>query len=191
LIEAVLAESKGRRGGEAERFIDIGTGSGAIAITLALEFPNATVIATEVSSGAFKIAVANAKLPGLSTRILLIKKHLPPSLPLFASPPLRLSIIANLPYIPTTAMKKLPTDVRLHEPRQALDGGKDGLEYYRRLLRLYPPAFSPSALFLEILPGQYAALARFAKKTFPGCRTEKVRNLSGITIGIHIKNVPQ
>jgi release factor glutamine methyltransferase len=166
--------------------VDIGTGSGCIAATLALELPGGRIIATDTSSGALRIARANARRHGVSDRIRFIKADLLPTLPLSHSPT-RPLIIANLPYVPTARLRALPPDVRLHEPRQALDGGKDGLDYYRRLLqRISALRPVPCALFFEILPEQFEPLAAEAQRSLPGCRTRKISNLEDVAVGLHI-----
>lgn len=165
---------------------DIGTGSGAIAISVARTLPDAKVIATDTSAKALKIARANAKTHGVEKRIRFMKTDLLPA-PSALRP--QITIIANLPYIPTSEMKRLPPDIRKHEPRQALEGGKDGLKYYRRLLAkpLHLYTSGPLELFFEILPEQYTPLERLAKKTWPDCRTKKIRNPSDVIIGVHIQ----
>lgn len=155
---------------KATAVIDIGTGSGCIAVTLAGELPNANVIATDISSSALRAAKKNAERNHVSDRIHFLRSDIfPKNLALGPAP----FIIANLPYIPTTMMKKLPLDVRRFEPASALDGGRDGLDYYRTLIAQAP---KDATLFLEILPNQFRPLTAFIKKISPGATVEKIIN---------------
>jgi release factor glutamine methyltransferase len=165
--------------------VDVGTGSGCIAVTLAAELPQAKVLATDSSAAALKIARANARRHGVAKRVRLVKADLLP-LRISASPPLRISaVIANLPYLPTRDLAKLSPDIRLHEPRTALDGGRDGLEPYRHLIKKLRHWPSPPAhLFLEILPGQYRPLAAIVTKNFPSAVCRKITNPAGVRVGL-------
>lgn len=108
------------------RLLDIGTGSGCIALALARRLPQAEVWATDLSPAAVSVARANARRLGLSGRIRFG--------PL--SPDLRFDgVVSNPPYIPAPALDLLPPEVR-REPRLALDGGRDGLKVLRSAARL-------------------------------------------------------
>jgi release factor glutamine methyltransferase len=108
--------------------LDVGTGAGAIAITLALERPDARVCATDVSEEALAVARANAHRLG-ADRVALRQGDL---IDPFAAERFDL-VVSNPPYVPSAEIDTLAAEVRLHEPRIALDGGRDGLEAYRRL----------------------------------------------------------
>jgi release factor glutamine methyltransferase len=108
--------------------VDLCTGSGAIACFLAAEVPGARVLATELDPGALAWARGNAERYGVE----LLHGDLDDPLP--AELAGRVDVLcANVPYVPSAAIATLPTDVRDHEPRLALDGGPDGLEVLRRL----------------------------------------------------------
>ncbi|HWI55147.1 MAG TPA: peptide chain release factor N(5)-glutamine methyltransferase [Desulfobacteria bacterium] len=114
--------------------IDVGTGSGAIAVSLANYLPESSIRAVDISAGALEVAKYNAARHGVSDRITFYNGNL---LDPFNSPEhyFRYDLItANLPYIPTPEMNELPYDVRGYEPVEALCGGEDGLELYRKLL---------------------------------------------------------
>jgi len=169
-------------------FFDIGTGSGCLAITAAAETPDWRIGATDISPAALAIARRNARAFGLNKKIIFRRGDLLSPFLKTARQADTLIIVANLPYIPTAALRRLPPDVRRHEPRTALAGGRDGLILYYRLLDQLAAALGPQAhlhLFCEILPGQYRALAAAAAKKIPGLAAGKILNWSRVTIGIH------
>jgi release factor glutamine methyltransferase len=109
--------------------VDVCTGSGAIACFLAAEVPGARVLATELDPGALAWARRNADRYGVELLAGDLDEPLPAAL---AG---RVDVLcANVPYVPSGAIATLPTDVRDHEPRLALDGGPDGLDVLRRLV---------------------------------------------------------
>ncbi len=112
---------------------DVGTGSGAIAVSTAFYAPGAKLVATDISSAALRLAERNALLHSVSPRVEFLQGDL--LLPVLEKGFIGrgCAVAANLPYIPTARLGDLPRDL-LHEPQGALDGGEDGLDYYRRLL---------------------------------------------------------
>lgn len=129
--------------------VDVGTGSGAIAVTLARLLPRATVYATDISNAALRIARKNAKRHGV--RVHFKKGNL--LQPLLHQPinqsTGQLFIVANLPYLKTATWRAAQPEVKRYEPRTALDGGPDGLKYYRQLLaqikKLPVTSYSPTS----------------------------------------------
>ena len=111
------------------RFAEVGTGSGCIAISILIERPLSTCIAVDISEEALRIARKNAEKQGVVDRLELKKGDM---LKGFAPDSFDL-ILSNPPYIPTGVIPTLQPEVRLFEPKLALDGGEDGLELYRRL----------------------------------------------------------
>jgi release factor glutamine methyltransferase len=110
------------------RILDIGTGTGIIAITLLRRFAGTTCVATDISGGAIKTAGENAEALGVAGRLALIEGDL------FAGADgLFDLIISNPPYIPSGDIPGLAREVREHDPPAALDGGADGLDFYRRI----------------------------------------------------------
>jgi release factor glutamine methyltransferase len=109
--------------------VDVCTGSGAIACFLAAEVPEARVLATELDPGALAWARVNADRYGVELLAGDLDAPLPPELAGHLD-----VLCANVPYVPSGAIATLPTDVRDHEPRLALDGGPDGLDVLRRLV---------------------------------------------------------
>lgn len=122
---------------------DIGTGSGIIAVSIAMHIPDANILATDISPTALKIAKANAEKFHVHHRIKFLECDL---LPVDVKPATFDMICANLPYIPTATMRGLPIFGR--EPTLALDGGNDGLDLYRRLLDLAPERLAPNGKML-------------------------------------------
>lgn len=105
--------------------VDVGTGSGCIAVTLACEIPVIPIFATDLSPKALAVAQKNAVQHGVQDRITFVQSNLIEALP----PSRSLLVVANLPYLPSHTI----TGDLAHEPRLALDGGKDGQTLYRRL----------------------------------------------------------
>lgn len=108
---------------------DIGTGCGAIAVSLALNLPNSKIYATDVSSSALEVARLNCESHKVTDRITLIQGHLLEPLPENVD-----VLVANLPYIKTSELINLSLEIMQFEPRTALDGGENGLDHIRQLL---------------------------------------------------------
>jgi release factor glutamine methyltransferase len=126
---------------------DIGTGSGAIAVALAVNVPDADILATDISSKALQVAKQNAEKLGVNHHIEFLECDLLPNKSTFENRHLPFDLIcANLPYIPTETLNQLPVFGR--EPTVALDGGADGLDLFRRLLNIAPDWLAPNALIL-------------------------------------------
>lgn len=131
LVQCCLDHAALRLGREPRRVVDVGTGSGAVACALARELEGATVLAVDISDQALQVARSNAEALGLGHRIRFLRCDL---LAPFRPGPRFDIMAANLPYIPGGGIDYLPEGIRDHEPRLALDGGKDGLEVIGRLL---------------------------------------------------------
>jgi len=129
LVDLVLPELReiaSRQG--ACRILDLGTGTGAIALALLKELPLARATGTDIQAGALETARANADLNGLSDRFDAVLSDW------FERVDGRFhAIVANPPYIRSNEIETLSREVREHDPRQALDGGADGLDAYRRI----------------------------------------------------------
>jgi len=139
--------------------VDVGTGSGAIAVSLAVLMPGAEVYATDQSQAAIEVARVNAAVHGVGGRVKFFQGDLlEPLTGLDLAGRVDL-IAANLPYIPTGEITALPREVRLFEPVSALDGGEDGLDLYRRLIPAAAGMLKPGGwLLAEIGCGQREAI---------------------------------
>ncbi len=129
--------------------LDIGTGSGILAITLALEFPLSQVVAADVSSEAIGFAKENAVTLEAVDRITFIEGDFFKSLPQQKFD----LIVSNPPYIATGELESLPTSVKDFEPRLALDGGNEGLAFYEKIGKCAPALLNPDG-FLIVETGE-------------------------------------
>ncbi len=126
---------------------DVGTGSGVIAVSIAVNVPDVNILATDIYSKAIEVAKRNARKFNVDHRIELVECDLLPSRPeLFTSEQHLDLICANLPYIPTETLHHLPVYGR--EPTVALDGGEDGLDLVRQLLHIAPDWLAPNSMIL-------------------------------------------
>ncbi|MCC7119513.1 MAG: HemK family protein methyltransferase, partial [Anaerolineales bacterium] len=167
----------------AHNVADIGTGSGAIAVSIAVNVANAKILATDISPKALHIAKENALKNKVEKQIDFVECDLLPR-PQFKSQrsdlqPATFDVIcANLPYIPTNTLYNL--EIYQKEPTLALDGGADGLEIYRKLFSILPPYLAPKHLILcEIEASQGASAARLAERFFPNARINVHPDLAG------------
>ena len=157
--------------------LDLCTGSGAIAITLAAECPTRTVVASDVSPEALQVARANVERHDLGERVTLRQGDL---FEVVAEGERFACITINPPYVTHAELAGLEPDVRDHEPRLALDGGEDGLAFYRRIACEAGARLSEGGgLFVEVGAGQAAQVAQlFAAAGLRSVRTR--RDLTGI-----------
>lgn len=154
--------------------VDAGTGSGAIACSLALELPESRIFAIDRSVAALRVARENAARLGLDGRIRFIASAWLSAL----GEPVDL-IAANPPYVPSGELQSLPPEVR-HEPRVALDGGPDGLDAIRALIREAPLHLRrPGAIVLEVGPGHAAAVEGLLRDAGAG-QVEIRKDLAGM-----------
>ena len=182
IIEAVIADVRGR-GKAAGRIADIGTGSGAIAISLAAELEDAWVFGTDASRGAIAVARSNAAGNNVFQQCTFLLGDL-------AAPLVRFApfdcIVANLPYIPTADVPRAPDPVGF-EPVLALDGGPDGLDLYRRLIAQLPVIAAPGAsVFFEAAPGTIEPLAALVEAAFRGAHVEIGEDYARLERFVHV-----
>jgi release factor glutamine methyltransferase len=148
-------ESDGKDPPPAPRILDIGTGSGAIAISIAHDWSEAAITATDLSPKALAVAHENAERLGYADRIRFLQGDL---LNPVADERFEL-IVSNPPYVPSPDRSSLSIEVRDHEPALALFAGPEGLDIYRQLIPASHAALAPGGyLILEIGFGQSAAI---------------------------------
>ena len=179
LVEIALEMVKGKT---SPKLLDVGTGSCVIAITLALEIPEAEVHAIDLSTDALVLAAENAARHGLADRVRFHQADLFPS----GDTKFDL-IVANLPYIPAAEIAALSPEVR-HDPLAALDGGPDGLDLVRRLIDTAPERLTPGgALLLEIGAGQADAVnTLLANRKFRDISVRSdYQNIPRFAVGFH------
>ena len=182
-MDITSAACSGRQAREADwgmlRVLDVGTGSGCIAITLAVNEARLQVVATDISPAAVEVARRNATRFGVSERVDFFSCDLFPSEETFNVQPSTFNlIVANLPYIPTATLHGLPVYGR--EPILALDGGADGLAIIRRLLVEAPRHLAPGGLILlEIESSQGAKVLSLAHHAFTKAEIHLHQDLAG------------
>ncbi len=198
LIEAVLSAVAasgmppripvGMRGGvtgaaaETATILDVGTGSGAIGLTLAAELPKTRAILCDISAKALSVAKQNARRMKLTRRISFKKIDILKnrSLDFTRDDKRNIILVANLPYLPLATWQAAQPEVRAHEPKLALVSGKDGLDHYRALFKnLVRWKRLPALLALEAEPGQFEELSRLVRNTIPDARIEILKDLHG------------
>lgn len=157
LVEAALSLPQGAS------VVDVGTGSGAIALALKHERPDLRVVGTDVSSDALEVARENAERLRLEVEWRLGDLHVPPDVD---------AVVSNPPYV--ADRDPLPPDVERFEPPGALLAGIDGLDVYRRLV----PRLTGTFAALEVGEGQAEAVCALMR--FRGYETEVVRDLAGV-----------
>jgi release factor glutamine methyltransferase len=137
LVEFVIQHARQRTewaGPATPAMLDLCTGSGAIPVALAKRLPTAALTATDLSEKALAVAKENAETHKVADRITFLQGDLFEPLEKEAAPALFHVITANPPYIPTAEVANLPPGIRDHEPRMALDGGMDGMDFHRRIV---------------------------------------------------------
>ncbi len=165
---------------EAPRVLEVGTGTGCIALSLATECPGTRVIATDVSPRAVALAKRNRDALGLAGVVDIVACDLAAAVPeaLWGTFDL---LVSNPPYIPTAVLEsEVPAEVKDHEPHLALDGGPDGLDVFRRLLELAPIMLRPQAVFAcELSEDNVGAAADLCRAADGWASAEVLDDLTG------------
>jgi release factor glutamine methyltransferase len=181
-IAARLASAPRGHAAPALRIADVGTGTGAIAVSLLAALrrrkmaDEVLVIAIDVSEDALQLARENAVGHGVADRIVFMAADL---LPYHVDPPYSV-VCANLPYVPSGDLPTLARELS-YEPALALDGGPDGLDVVRRLLDALPRTLAPDGVaFLEIGAGHGEAIAHEVAERLPGWRCRVTNDLAGL-----------
>jgi release factor glutamine methyltransferase len=153
--------------------VDVGTGSGCLAVTLAAEAPRVHVLAVDISAPALRMARANARTHRVESRLRWVQADL-----MTAFRGAWDLLVANLPYIPRERLGRL--EVSRHEPHLALEGGPDGMELLRRLVGAIPDVLRPGGFAaLEIDEGQGEALRSLVQARLPSSEVAIEPDLAG------------
>jgi len=186
LVDLALAWARRRSSdGYGLTLADIGTGSGCIAVALAIHLPRGRIIATDRFRDALDVALQNAQRHGLLERIDLRRGDLLEPLvePVDA-------IVANLPYVAESEAQSLAPEIREHEPPMALFAGPGGLDLQRRLIQTAPTHLPPrGALFVELHPDQAEILRRLAEQVFPKATLSVHKDLAGLLRVLSVETV--
>ena len=152
--------------------LDLCTGSGCLALALAKHFPDAKVYGTDISATAIRYAKENAELNGIGNAVFLKGSLYEPLKQLISGMPLKFDVIvSNPPYIKSNDIANLQPEIKNWEPKNALDGGEDGLRYYREIFSDARRYLMPGGvIFIEIGEGQ-------------------AEDVSGIARSNHFKNI--
>jgi release factor glutamine methyltransferase len=160
--------------GEELKVVDIGTGSGAIAISLKLERPSLLVQASDIAEDSLAVARENAERLGAEVNFVrgdLLQPFIGQRIDV---------VVSNPPYIPIDDINTMSEIVTEHEPHRALFAGNDGLDFYRRFMVELPQVLAPSAIVaFEIGAGQGEAVADLFKKAFADVKVEVVNDING------------
>lgn len=172
LVEAALEAVKKYKG--PVRVLDIGTGSGAIAVSIAYYAENTVVDAIDISENALTVAVKNAEKYSTAERINFINADINRFTP---EKPYSV-VVSNPPYIPRGEIEKLMPEVACYEPVIALDGGEDGLDFYRIIAsKLENLLYPDGTVLVEVGIGQYAYVRELFEKK--GMRVSVLKDLAG------------
>ena len=175
LVETALKIANEFPGGPELSVVDVGTGSGAIAVCLALRLSSARIFAVDSSSAALNVARTNAETHGVADRITFLEgdllSHFSGGVDL---------ITANLPYVRTGELSSLAPEVQ-QEPTEALDGGQDGLDLVRRMMQQAQHVISgDGVILLEMDHRQAESLRSMGESMFPGAEISILKDLAGL-----------
>jgi len=179
--EALELARRISRQGEQIAIADIGTGCGAIAISLALALPQARIYATDISPSALKVAEVNCRRHGVNGQVELLQGNLLEPLPRAVD-----LIVANLPYVKDCEFVDLSPEITEYEPSVALAGGRDGLDKIREMLEQMRGKGDvhlggrPAYVLLEIGQGQGEMVTSLVNQYFPQASIELIPDLGDI-----------
>ncbi len=179
LAENVMREADRIGGGRPLSVCDVGTGSGALAVTLAAERSRWSVWATDISPAALEVARDNARRNGVEGRIRFVRGE-------WLNPLRHLGVrvdvvVSNPPYIPSKEIADLQRQVRDFEPRLSLDGGEDGMDAYRRIIEQIPDVLRlPGLVAFEVGAGQSRRVAEMLERMPLSVSVAILPDLAGI-----------
>jgi release factor glutamine methyltransferase len=181
LVEHIISKCKECRGNDKISIMDIGTGSGCIAVSLAYYIGNSRVYAVDVSEKALDIARKNAELNKVMGKVSFIQKDILTGFPKLPTEEGADIIVSNPPYIKTDIIDTLQVEVKKYEPHLALDGGLDGLVFYRTIIQQADEHLRPGGLLaFEVDHDQSDQVVQLIEKTKMYKDIEVIKDLSGI-----------
>lgn len=189
LVECIIKEYRKAKKHNQVSIMDIGTGSGCIAVSLAYYISNSTVWAVDVSAKALKIAQYNAELNGVNRYISFVQHDILKSFPEVIAENSLDVIVSNPPYISTEVIGQLQKEVKDYEPQLALDGGADGLIFYRKIVdEAHPYLKSHGMLAFEVGHDQSDDVAELIESNGHYANIEVVKDLAGINRVVIARN---
>jgi release factor glutamine methyltransferase len=175
--EALKIFKRGTEDGARITILEPGTGSGALSIALAQELKQCSIYATDISPAAIKIAQRNSSTHGCAGRVQFIQCD---SLTSFRQKEIFDLIVSNPPYICSADMAGLAPEIREHEPVEALDGGPDGLSFYRQWISQMPVLLKNNGwAVLEMGAGQSAAVSKLFQNTGAFVDVQTIKDYAG------------
>ncbi len=185
LVEKALGFAQNGQHEHALKIADIGTGSGVIAISLAIHLTKSTIFAIDISAPALEVASINSKKHNIGKQITFLHGDLLNPLPVPVD-----MIVANMPYIAEPAMNDLSPEIIHFEPIIALAGGDDGLRHIEILLQQARYKINPDGcILLEIGLGQRSMMANITERYFPNATITFFKDLGGVDRIVQIKPV--
>lgn len=176
LVLGVLNRIQSKFGNKKLHVADIGTGSGAISITLSLENENLHVYTVDIAEESIEVAKENAKTLGANVTFY----HGDLLSPFYETKQKLDVVVSNPPYIPEEDWRGLSTVVKEHEPKRALVGGDDGLDFYRRFMDELPNILQKEAIVaFEVGVGQGEDVKDLLEQAFPQAKVEVVFDING------------
>ena len=180
IVEYIIKEHKKKKKEHISRILDIGSGSGCIGVSLAHYISNCNVVEIDISSKALEIAEQNAYQNKVDHKMTFIKHDILKSFPSQFERQSFDVIVSNPPYIPTRVIHHLQKEVKDYEPFIALDGGEDGLVFYRRIIDYGCEYLKPGGLLaFEVGHDQYSEVTDLIKSTEVYDNIETSQDLAG------------
>ncbi|MBZ4646917.1 MAG: protein-(glutamine-N5) methyltransferase, release factor-specific [Clostridia bacterium] len=190
LVEYIVDQCKDIEDKKHVHIMDIGAGSGCITVSLAYYIKNSRLWAVDVSSKALEISRYNARLNGVDNKISFIQHDILEGFPEDKIEGLLDIVVSNPPYIPSKVIDSLQKEVKDYEPHLALDGGEDGLKFYRKIIAEAYKYLKPEGLLaFEVGHDQSSSVAKIMEQNGSYNSIEIIRDLAGINRVVTAKRI--